>query len=130
MKLLLDTHVFLWYISDDPRLPAAHDEAIKDSSNEVFLSVVSVWEATVKHKIGKLSLPLQPAIYLPSQRERHEILSLPLDEPSVAELSMLPDVHRDPFDRMLICQARHHQLTVVTVDPMFRHYPVDLLDSK
>jgi PIN domain nuclease of toxin-antitoxin system len=127
MRLLLDTHVFLWFISGDPRLNAAYCDAIRDPANAVYLSVVSLWEAAVKHAIGRLVLPIEPTLYLPTQRERHGILSLPLDEPSVVELVNLPAVHRDPFDRMLICQARHHGLKIVTADSHFASYPVDLL---
>jgi PIN domain nuclease of toxin-antitoxin system len=128
MRLLLDTHVFLWFISGDARLHARWREAIREPGNDVFLSVVSVWEATVKHALGKLPLPHPPGSYLPLQRQRHQIASLPLDEESVRHLESLPSVHRDPFDRMLVCQALAHALTIVTVDEVFRAYPTPLLD--
>jgi PIN domain nuclease of toxin-antitoxin system len=79
MKILLDTHIFLWYISGDKRLPDDKRASIQDVSNEVHLSVVSIWEAIVKYQIGKLQLPQPPEIYLPTQRERHQISSLTLD---------------------------------------------------
>ena len=128
MRLLLDTHIFLWFISADAQLPAAWRDRMRDPRNEVFLSVVSVWEAMVKHAIGKLPLPHPPAEYLPAQRVQHQMTSLPLDEASVRRLATLPSVHRDPFDRMLVCQALAHGLTVVTADPVFRAYPAPLLD--
>ena len=128
MRLLLDTHVFLWLIVGDERLKSSHEQTLRDPGNEVFLSVVSAWEITVKYVLGRLSLPLHPAVYLPTQRERHGIEGLPLDEPSVAQLANLPDIHRDPFDRMLICQARQHKLTLVTADRMLAAYPVTLLN--
>nr|WP_295543361.1 type II toxin-antitoxin system VapC family toxin [uncultured Thiohalocapsa sp.] len=81
-------------------------------------------EALVKYRLGKLPLPASPHIYLPEQRRRHRIETLPLDEPSVARLAGLPDLHRDPFDRMLVCQALEHGLTLATVDPAVRAYPV------
>jgi PIN domain nuclease of toxin-antitoxin system len=90
----------------------------------VFLSPVSIWEALVKYRLGKLPLPASPEIYLPDQRRRHGIETLPLDEPSVARLAGLPDLHRDPFDRMLVCQALEHELTLATVDLAVRAYPV------
>lgn len=130
MKILLDTHVFLWLISGDSRLGADCRSAICDPANTVYLSVVSLWEAAVKHAIGRLPLPVEPTIYLPTQRERHGILSLALDEPSVAELANLPSVHRDPFDRMLICQARHHGLTIASSDHAFAGYPVNLFAAR
>ncbi|MCC6125779.1 MAG: type II toxin-antitoxin system VapC family toxin [Pirellulales bacterium] len=114
MKLLLDTHVFLWFIADDPHLPANWRSAIRDPGHEVYLSVVSVWETMIKHQIGKLPLPQSPEQYLPTQRERHRIATLPVDEVSVCRLAQLPALHRDPFDRILIAQALEHQMTLIT----------------
>jgi PIN domain nuclease of toxin-antitoxin system len=68
MRILLDTHIFLWYISGDSKLPTAVQEAIQDTQNDVYLSVVSVWEAIIKYQLGKLPLPSSPEIYLPLQR--------------------------------------------------------------
>jgi len=128
MKLLLDTHIFLWFISGDKRLPKGMQDSIRDPNNEVYLSVVSLWEAIVKYQLGRLPLPQLPNIYLPIQRQRHRIASLPLDEASVTQLANLPQIHRDPFDRMLICQAMEHGLTIVTVDGAIYAYPVPVLD--
>ncbi|MCL4871155.1 MAG: type II toxin-antitoxin system VapC family toxin [Anaerolineae bacterium] len=127
MKLLLDTHIFLWYITGDQRLPLQMGEAIRDVNNDVYLSVVSVWEATVKYQLGKLPLPQSPDIYLSFQRQQHQIASLSLDEISVGKLSTLPLLHRDPFDRMLICQALAHNLMLVTVDDTMSAYAVSIL---
>jgi PIN domain nuclease of toxin-antitoxin system len=113
MRLLLDTHIFLWFISGDTRLPADWRDSIRDPGNAVYLSVVCVWEAIVKHRLGKLPLPYPSEHYLPAQRVRHQIASLPLDEASVCQLATLPAVHRDPFDRMLVCQALEHGLTII-----------------
>jgi len=79
MKLLLDTHIFLWYIRRDRKLSDDFRDSIRNPANEVYLSVVSLWEAIIKYRIGKLSLPQAPEIYLPIQRERHRIASLVLD---------------------------------------------------
>ena|SRR2546421_8307703 len=127
MRLLLDTHIFLWYISADKKLSVEARDAISDPANEVYLSVVSLWEAIIKHRLGKLPLPQPPEDYLPVQRARHRISSLVLDETSVGQLAKLPTVHRDPFDRILISQALEHSLTVVTADDVFRSYPVAVL---
>jgi PIN domain nuclease of toxin-antitoxin system len=127
MKLLLDTCIFLWLISGDNRLSNSVREEICDPENEIFLSTVSIWESIVKNQIGRLPLPEPPAEYLPAQRKRHNISSLPLEEGSVVNLSNLPLIHRDPFDRMLICQAIEHQLTLVTVDNVIRSYPVETM---
>ncbi len=122
MRLLLDTHIFLWYITGDAHLPAAVLPLIRDPANEVYLSVVSVWEAMVKHQLGKLPLPRSPDPYVPQQRQRHKIESLPLDEDSVMNLAKLPPLHKDPFDRMLICQAIQHSLTIASADSAMRAY--------
>jgi PIN domain nuclease of toxin-antitoxin system len=86
-----------------------------------------LWEAIVKYRLGKLPLPESPETYLPAQRERHQIASLALDEASVTHLMKLPSYHRDPFDRMLMCQAIQHNLTLATVDDKIREYPVRTL---
>lgn len=125
MRILLDTHAFLWFISGDARLPGL----IRDLDNEVYLSVVSLWEATIKYQLGKLPLPGPPEIYLPLQRERHQIVSLPVDESSVIHLANLPPLHRDPFDRLLVCQAIRYGLTVATVDAAIRAYPVAVIEG-
>ena len=127
MKFLLDTHVFLWFISGDTRLPAGWRDTIRQPHHEVYLSVVSLWETIIKHQLGKLPLPEAPEQYLPAQRERHQIANLPLDEASVQQLAALTPIHRDPFDRMLICQALEHQLTIITVDEVFQSYPAPVL---
>src|SRR4051794_11060710 len=102
MRLLLDTHIFLWYLSADPQLPVAFRDAIRDPANEVCLSVASVWEAVIKYALGKLPLPEAPANYLPRQRDAHRIRSLPIEEGALAHLATLAPLHRDPFDRILI----------------------------
>jgi PIN domain nuclease of toxin-antitoxin system len=127
MKILLDTHIFLWFISGDSRLSTDVRDIIRDLDNEIYLSVVSVWESIVKYQLGKLLLPEPPETYLPKQRELHQIASLTLDESSIAQLAKLPPLHRDPFDRMLICQALQYGLTIATVDAAVRAYSVSFI---
>lgn len=127
MKLLLDTHAFLWYITNDPKLPRHAYDAIRDKSNEAWLSVVSIWEALVKYQTGKLPLPAPADRYIDERRSTHHISVLPLDANAVAHLLTLPPHHRDPFDRMLICQALQHELTIITSDEQFRRYPAPVL---
>jgi len=127
MKLLLDTSTFLWLIADGDRLSKRARTAIADPDSEVWLSVVSLWEITTKQKIGRLDLPAPAWSYATAARERHGIESLSLTEPAVAHLAKLGDVHKDPFDRMLVCQAIEHDLLVVTNDPLVCQYPVKTL---
>ena len=127
MNILLDTCEFLWLISGDSKLPPKVSSAILAPENRVFLSVVSAWEISVKHGLGKLNLPEAPSQFVPRQRELHFIESLPLDEASVSQLPNLPGLHRDPFDRMLICQSLAHSMTLASSDPVVRQYAVSLL---
>lgn len=127
MNLLLDTSVFLWHISGSDRLPRDVRDAIREPSTAVHLSVVSLWEIQVKHGLGRLSLPAPPGRYIPHQRARHQIESLPLVESAIGHLAKLPDHHRDPFDRLLICQAIEHDLTLVSSDTAIHAYPLRVL---
>ena len=127
MRLLLDTHVFLWLISEHHRISDSTLSAIRNSDNQVYLSVVSLWESIVKQQIGRLSLPEPAETYLPAQRERHDIETLSVDEAAVTQLAQLPLLHRDPFDRMLLSQAIQHGLTVVSYDAKMRAYDVPIL---
>lgn len=90
MKILLDTHIFLWFISGDAKLPPDLRDSIRNPENEIALSVVSLWEAIIKNQLGKLPLPEPPETYLPYHGQRHLINSLPIDEGSVARLAGLP----------------------------------------
>jgi PIN domain nuclease of toxin-antitoxin system len=129
MRLLLDTHVFLWYITADPKLPDTFRAASQDPANELYLSVASIWEVVIKYDLGKLPLPAPPADYLPQQREAHGFASLSIDEGAMSHLAGLPALHRDPFDRLLVAQALQHGLTIATVDPEVAAYPVPLLPA-
>ena len=124
MKCLLDTCTFLWIIAGAKELSPAAKEIFANPANEVLLSVVSVWELSVKHALGKLPLPSAIERFVVEQRERHEIAPLPLDERAVLHLHKLPALHRDPFDRMLICQAIEHDCVLLTPDPLIAQYPV------
>lgn len=127
MKLLLDTATFLWLIAEPERLTATVHEACVDSTNDVYLSAVSAWEIAVKHVIGRLPLPEPPEQFVPRERSRHGIETLALDEASTLQLSKLPALHRDPFDRMLICQSITHGLVLATSDPEIARYPIRTL---
>jgi len=127
MKLLLDTCTFLWLILNAKDLTERAKQLFRDPDNEVYLSVVSTWEIAVKYAIGRLDLPEEPRLYVPRQRERHGIQSLPLDEPASLQVSALPRIHSDPFDRMLIAQALTHGLTILSPDDLIKKYPVQII---
>lgn len=123
MKFLLDTCTFLWIISGARELSMRANEYFVNSDNEVFLSTVSDWEIAVKYALQRLPLPEPPYDYIPHQRDKHGILSLKLNEESALHLTRLPELHKDPFDRMLVCQALIHGLTILTPDKLITQYP-------
>ena len=127
MKILLDTHIFLWFVTADAKLPSSYKAAIQDPSNSIYLSAASVWEAVIKHHLGKLPLPAPPADYLPRQRDVHGIAALAIDEAAMRPLANLPHLHRDPFDRILVAQAIQFGLMLATVDPAIKAYAVPIL---
>jgi PIN domain nuclease of toxin-antitoxin system len=124
VRLLLDTCTFLWIVTGDTSLSASAREHFSDPANEVFLSSVSAWEIAVKFSLGKLPLPHPPSTLIPEERKRHQIQSLPLDEGVALACARLPELHRDPFDRMLVCQGIMGGLTLLTPDPLIAQYPV------
>jgi PIN domain nuclease of toxin-antitoxin system len=127
LRFLLDTCAFLWMVSEPERLSSAAASAVVAADNDVLLSAVSAWEIAVKHELGKLALDRAPERYVPEERARHGIDDLPLDEEAVLHLHRLPAVHRDPFDRMLVCQAIAAGLAIVTPDQRIARYPVRVL---
>lgn len=127
MRLLLDTCAFLWIVAGSVEMSERARVACADPDNELFLSAVSAWEIALKNSAGKLPLPEPPVRYVPAERIRHRIEPLPLDEEATLHLSKLPELHRDPFDRMLICQAIVHGLDIVTPDAVIARYPVRIL---
>ena len=124
MKLLLDTCTFLWIMLDAPELSKDARGLFSDPTNEVFLSAVSAWEISVKYSLGKLPLPQAPEVFIPQNRSADRITSLPLTEADVVQIPGIPTLHKDPFDRMLVCQALAEGLTLLTPDPAIKAYPV------
>lgn len=123
MKLLLDTHIFLWLIDGNERLSDRYQQAIQNPNNEKFLSVVSIWECVIKYQIGKLDFPSSPETYLPTERRKHLIKTLTVNENSIAQLIKLPLLHKDPFDRLIMAQALQHDLIIMTEDQLILAYP-------
>ncbi len=124
MKILLDTCAFLWFAFDSPRLSKHASEVFLDESNELYLSAASVWEISIKHAGGKLSLGQRPDIFIPKARDANAIATLDIDEESALHAGRLPALHADPFDRMLIAQAVVHGMTILTPDPLIERYAV------
>ena len=124
MKVLLDTYTFLWVATGDPQLSKRAREVFQDPRNEVFLSAVSTWEIAVKHSMERLPLAEPPDSYVPELRRRHAVESLPLSEEATLHLTLLPALHRDPFDRMLVCQAMVGGMVPLTPDAAIKQYPV------
>jgi PIN domain nuclease of toxin-antitoxin system len=127
MELLLDTCTFLWFILDSPELSKPARQAIESGANRVYLSSVSVWEITLKHALSKLPLPIPPDKLVVQQRVAHELDALAFDEAAAVFAGKLPAYHKDPFDRMLVCQALSEKLLIVTPDEAFQHYPIETL---
>lgn len=123
MSLLLDTHVLLWWLSDDPLLPPAARDAIASTENEVIVSAASAWEIAIKKAAGRLEAPddLVEAV------ESNDFRTLPITLAHAIAAGALPPHHFDPFDRMLIAQAHTEGLTVVSVDKRFPQYDIELL---
>lgn len=125
MRLLLDTHIFLWWLDDAPALPATARAAIGDVRSELFVSVASAWEISIKRALGKLDFPTARISEILVEAG---FLSLPIQLDHAIAAAELPPHHGDPFDRMLVAQAQREGLTIVTAAPMIRRYAVAVLD--
>ena len=125
MRILLDTHTFLWFYSGDERLSPTVKALVVDSANACFLSIASVWEVGIKTSIGKLELRVDFA-ELARFMAANSIALLPIAIEHIQQLQQLPFHHRDPFDRLLIAQALAEQLTIVSKDAVFEQYPANI----
>lgn len=123
MRLLLDTHVFLWLLSAPERL-GEHSRSVEDTANDSFFSSASSWEIAVKVDLGRLSLPDVPARYVPDRMRAIGVQPLAVEHVHALAVADLPMLHKDPFDRMLVAQARHMGLTIVTADADIARYDV------
>ena len=130
MKLLLDTHVWLWWNTTPDRLTTAARRQIGDAGNEVFLSAASVWEMAIKRRMGKLPLPEPVASYVSRRLAADAIVSLPVTAEHAAAVETLELLHRDPFDRLLIVQARHEGLRLLTADDQVLAYGTPTVDAR
>jgi PIN domain nuclease of toxin-antitoxin system len=125
VKLLLDTVTFLWITrGEEIRIGPAAQAALENSENRVYLSAASTWEISIKHRLGKLRLPAPPEQFVPEQRRLRGIESIGVCEEATLRVSQLPDLHKDPFDRILVSQAIEHAMTLITPNAVVRSYPI------
>ncbi len=127
MNSLIDTHCWLWWLSEPERLNARARRRIADRRNAVFFSAASAWEIAIKAALGKLRLPEPAATYVPSRVSAQGMVPLPINQRHALHLETMPPHHRDPFDRMLIAQAQIEALPVLTADRNFLPYEVKVL---
>jgi len=124
MQVLLDTHVFLWWIDDDKRLSERARSIITDGSNALFVSVVSSWEIAIKAQLGKLDLPANLEQFVAKQLDENYMTILPIQLTHTLAIYRLPLLHSDPFDRMLVTQSRFENIPILTADPLIKQYVV------
>ena len=124
MRVLLDTHVFLWWVEGDRALPAKARAALADPANECLLSLASAWELAIKAGLGKLKLALPVKRYIVENVAANDFRMLDIGIAHIGRVETLPPHHGDPFDRLLVAQALEEDIPVVTADPIFRKYGV------
>lgn len=124
MSLLLDTHAFIWWITNSPRLSAVARAAVLSAEGTVFVSAATGWEIAIKAALGKIDLLDNPAVLIPEQIDLHGFSVLPIDMRHALHVGLLPPHHRDPFDRILVAQSLVEGLPIVTADPLIALYGV------
>ena len=127
MKLLLDTHTFIWFVTDSPKLSPMAKELIEDELNEKLLSIASVWEMAIKQSIGKLNLIAPFKDFIEPQIKQNSINLLQISILHLNVVASLPLHHRDPFDRLIIAQSIVEQIPIVGIDKLFDAYPIQRL---
>jgi len=124
MRLLLDTHSFLWFLLDDPKLSQTAKDSIADSDNDIEISPASYWEIAIKISLKKYSLPEPYEQFMERELATNQFRILPIEPKHTAALTSLPFHHRDPFDRLIIAQAMVEQIPIISGDEAFAAYPV------
>ena len=127
MRILIDTHIFIWWNDEPERLSKRALELCEDPSNTLVLSIASAWEMQIKYQLGKLALSAPLRTIIESQMRDNGIEILPVTLPHVFALENLPPIHKDPFDRLLIAQSIAENIPVLSVDSVFKNYPISLL---
>ena len=129
MKILLDTHCWLWMAVAPERFSSLALELVSDTDNRLFLSAVSAWEISIKYALGKLELPLPPEKYVPSRMEATGVEGLPVSHAHGLKAGGLPAHHRDPFDRMLVAQAQLEGMPLLTADRQIHLYDLEIIPA-
>jgi PIN domain nuclease of toxin-antitoxin system len=127
VRALLDTHAFLWWTLDDPRMPARVRAVLANPGNELVFSAASAWELAIKAQVGKLRLPANLEQFIREQLDLNAMLTLPVELTHALHVLSLPLHHRDPFDRLLVAQSRLENLPIVTNDPLIAQYQVETI---
>lgn len=127
MKVLLDARAWLWMLSAPERFEPEALEVVSDPSSELHLSAASSWEIAIKYALGRLPFPIPPWTYVPDRIASSGVVPLPVEHVHALEVARLPAVHRDPFDRLLVAQARIEGLAILTSDPVFEAYGADVV---
>ncbi len=124
MRVLIDTHIFIWYLQNSEGLPGSITTLINDARNDILLSIASIWEMAIKQSTSKLNLGVPYTNFIEEQMGFNNIELLPIRLEHLEAVTNLPFHHRDPFDRMLISQAIIEDIVIVSVDNVFSLYPV------
>lgn len=127
MRVLLDTHAFIWWVTDNDQLSSTAKNVIADPGNILFLSSASAWEIVIKVRLGKLDLPEPPETYIPSRLIMNRFESLSIQMSHALQVVNLPALHQDPFDRILIAQSQVEEMPIITVDNKIIQYSVDVI---
>ena len=127
MRVLLDTHTFLWWILDAPKLSADSRRILGDGANDVLFSAVSGYELAYKVNQGRLTLPETPHVYVRSRLAASGFGALAIELDHALRAATLPMIHRDPFDRLLVAQAQLEDIPIVTADPAIAQYDVEVI---
>jgi PIN domain nuclease of toxin-antitoxin system len=127
MNFLLDTHIFLWFVNDDPRLSTHLKDLIENENNFSYLSIASIWEMSIKYNLGKLTLAPSYEQFVDTEVIASSINLLNIELEHLKINATLPFHHRDPFDRIIICQSMAENIPIITVDSAFNQYSVTLI---
>jgi PIN domain nuclease of toxin-antitoxin system len=127
MKYLLDTHAFLWFITEHRRLSQRAGNIIKDRNNEIFFSAASAWEICIKRRLGRLAIEGDPELFIVNQLAENQFRSLPIQISHSVYTLHLPEIHKDPFDRMLISQSHVEGMTLISADQNIQKYDISVL---